>query len=276
MIKDRNIVFDKKVKASCYLGLSSCFACLCKHKNPIWSTDGWLTGVVPKGYLINSPKIHEVVSSWESVSSSPWYIGVGTGISFGRGTFCSFAANSTYPGCNIGIISGYDINSLLSAEISFNYTRLRLSAYDCCTELWLGNDGNRYFAPVAGMINYPYRDLYSVSNLVSIGTHLNVDLISIWKAHSQWSFLITPAIYLLYSNATVKKGSAAINGQSGMHFGMGTDLGMRYMITSQWGLQLCMGIKYITGKSIDALPKEEHRTNYVWDTGIRVLFKLKR
>lgn len=217
------------------------------------------------------------VQAQEPLSAlSPWYVGGDTGISFGRSTFCSFSANGTRPGWDIGILSGYCINSLLSAEMSIDYTRLHLGAYDCCTDLWLAGDGHRYFAPVAGMVNYHYQDLCTASNLVSLGTHLNMDLTSIWKDNSHWSFLFVPAVYLLYSNAAVKQSDVKVNGQSEIHFGMGADFGVRYMITRQWGLQIYTGIRYITGKPVDALPKEEHRVNYVWDTGIKVIFKLKR
>lgn len=206
---------------------------------------------------------------------SRWYIGGGAGIAFGRGTLCSFAADGTRPGWNVGLLGGYRINRLLSAEVSLDYTRLNLGAYDCCANLWLGADGNRYYAPVAGMDSYSYKELRSVSNLVSLGAHLNVDVVSIWKEDSRWSALVTPAIYAVYSSAKVKQGAVEANKTSGLHFGLGADLGVQYMITPQWGVRLTTGIDYITGKPIDAMPRTEHKSNYVWNTGLKVIFKLK-
>lgn len=206
---------------------------------------------------------------------SRWYIGGGAGIAFGRGTLCSFAADGTHPGWNVGLLGGYRINRLLSAEVSLDYTRLSLGAYDCCGNLWLGADGNRYYAPVAGMDSYSYKELRSTSNLVSLGAHLNVDLVSIWKEDSRWSALVIPAIYAVYSSAKVKQGAVEANKTSGLHFGLGADLGVQYMITPQWGVRLTTGIDYITGKPIDAMPRTEHKSNYVWNTGLKVIFKLK-
>lgn len=206
---------------------------------------------------------------------SRWYIAGGAGIAFGRGTLCSFAADGTRPGWNVGLLGGYRINRLLSAEVSLDYTRLSLGAYDCCANLWLGADGNRYYAPVAGMDSYSYKELRSVSNLVSLGAHLNVDLVSIWKEDSRWSALVIPAIYAVWSSAKVKQGAVEANKTSGLHFGLGADLGVQYMITSQWGVRLTTGITYITGKPIDAMPRTEHKSNYVWNTGLKVIFKLK-
>lgn len=208
-------------------------------------------------------------------SRSRWYIGGGAGIAFGRGTLCSFAADGTRPGWNVGLLGGYRINRLLSAEVSLDYTRLNLGAYDCCANLWLGADGNRYYAPVAGMDSYSYKELRSTTNLVSLGAHLNVDLVSIWKEDSRWSALVTPAIYTVWSSAKVKQEAVEANKTSGLHFGLGADLGVQYMITPQWGVRLTTGIDYITGKPIDAMPRTEHKSNYVWNTGLKVIFKLK-
>ena len=205
---------------------------------------------------------------------SPWYTVTGMGVSFGRSTFCSFAADGTHPGWNINIAAGRRINRLLSAEVSFDYTRLSLGAYDCCMNLWLGTDGNRYFAPVTGMDSYSYSGLRSISNLVSLGAHLNMDLIAIRQTDSHWSAFVSPAIYAVYSDAKVKQDGNKVGSTSGLHFGLGADLGVQYMFTPQWGLRLTSGINYITGKPIDALPREEHKTNYVWNTALKVIFKL--
>lgn len=209
-----------------------------------------------------------------SSALSSWYAVAGPGISFGRSTFCSFAANGTHPGWNINIAAGRRINRLLSAEVSLDYTRLSLGAYDCCTNLWLGADGNRYFAPVTGMGSYSYNDLRSISNLVSLGAHLNVNLIAIRQTDSRWAVLISPAIYAVYSDAKVKQGGIEAGSSSGLHFGLGADLGIQYMFTPQWGLRFTSGINYITGKPVDALPREEHKTNHVWNTALKVIFKL--
>lgn len=207
---------------------------------------------------------------------SRWYIGVGGGVSFGRSTFCSFAMDGTRPGFNVGVLGGYKINKLLSAELSFDYTRMDLRTYDCCLLLWLAADGNRYAAPVAGIKNYAYNDLRSVTNLFGLGAHLNIDLVSLWNENSRWSALVSPAIYGIYSSADLKQLSTGANATdaTSYHFGLGADLGVGYQFTDCFGLRLATGINYLTGKGIDGLPQEEHKTNYVWNTSLKLIFKL--
>lgn len=209
-------------------------------------------------------------------SSSRWYVGVGGGVSFGRGTFCSFAMDDTRPGFNVGVLGGYEINRYLSAELSLDYTRMTLGTYDCCQNLWLASDGNRYFAPLAGATNYQYNDLRSTTHLVGLGAHLNIDLVGIWKDNSRWSALIMPAIYGVVSSADVKQLSnkEKVKDESAFHFGVGADVGVGYMITPCWGLRLKTGISLLTGEPMDAMPKAEHKSNYVWATSLQVIFKL--
>lgn len=209
-------------------------------------------------------------------SPTHWYMGIGAGTSFGRSTFCSFAMDGTRPGFNVGILGGYEINRYLSAELSLDYTRMDFRTYDCCQNLWLASDGNRYFAPLAGAENYQYNDLRSTTNLVGLGAHLNIDLVGIWKDDSRWSALVIPAIYGVVSSADVKQISdkEKVRSESALHFGVGADLGVGYMITPCWGLRLKTGISLLTDKPMDAMPKTEHKSNYVWATSLQVIFKL--
>lgn len=204
---------------------------------------------------------------------SPWYVGFGGGLSFGRTTFASFAMDNTHPGFNLGVLGGYKINKLLSAEVSLDYTCMKLGTYDCCQNLWLGKDGNRYFAPLTGVMSYKYSDLTSTTNLMGLGVHLNLDLLSIWNEDSKWSALVSPAICGVYSNAVVKQLDIKVRAASTIHFGGGLDLGLGYTITPKIGLRLTTGINYLTG-AIDALPREEHKTSYVWNSSLKLIYKL--
>ncbi|MEG0900158.1 MAG: hypothetical protein RSF40_10680 [Oscillospiraceae bacterium] len=184
--------------------------------------------------------------------------------------------DGTRPGLNVGVLGGYKINKLLSAELSLEYTRITLGAYDCCQLLWLSSDGNRYAAPVAGMSNYQYNDLHSTTNLFGLGVRLNIDLVSIWNDNCRWSALVSPAIYGVYSSANIKQlstGKSATDAHS-FHFGVGADLGVGYQIIPCMGIRLTTGGNYLPGKGIDGLPKEEHKANYVWNTSLKLIFKL--
>lgn len=147
-------------------------------------------------FVEHPPRKMEVVTSTiaedplyakQQKPSTPWYIGVSSGLSYGRTTFASFAMDETNPGFNANMLGGYKINKLLSVEVSLDYTHMKLGAYDCCQNLWLGSDGNRYFAPLSGVDSYKYSNLTSTSNLVGLGTHLNIDLLSFWNRYPKWS-----------------------------------------------------------------------------------------
>ena len=207
---------------------------------------------------------------------SRWYIGADAGLSFGRGTFASFGADKTRVGYGFGLLGGYHINRFLSAEAELRYSRLGLGTYDCCKDLYLAN-GNRYYAPLAGVKNYRYGDIFSSVNLYELGLHLNIDFVRMFRPESRWSFLVSPAVYGIGSQATVKTTAdktTVLKGDNQMHFGVGGDLGVGYQVSQRVNLRLYSGVTYITGKGIDAMPQTEHKSNYTWNTGFKVTFAL--
>ena len=213
---------------------------------------------------------------FQSAGFNKWYIGADVGVSFGRGTFASFGADKTRVGYGFGLLGGYHINSFLSTEAELRYSRLGLGAYDCCQDLYLA-DGNRYYAPLAGAKNYRYGDIFSSVNLYELGLHLNIDFVRMFRPESRWSFLVSPAVYGVASKATVKtiEGENDVLKNDGqMHFGVGGDLGVGYQVSKRVNLHLYTGMTYLTGKGIDAMPQTEHKTNYTWDTGVKVTFAL--
>lgn len=214
--------------------------------------------------------------NFQSTNFSKWYIGADAGISFGRGTFASFGADKTRVGYGFGLLGGYHINSFLSTEAELRYGHLGLGAYDCCKDLYFA-DGNRYYAPLAGAKNYRYGDLFSSVNLYELGLHLNIDFVKMFRPESRWSFLLSPAVYGVASKATVKTTegeNSVLKGDGQMHFGVGGDLGVGYQVSPRVNLRLYTGMTYLTGKGIDAMPQTEHKSNYTWDTGVKVTFAL--
>lgn len=225
-----------------------------------------------------SVPISAQISSNQLFPYSKWYIGADAGISFGRGTFCSFGIDKIRVGYGFGLLSGYRINSFLSTEADLHYSHLGLGAYDCCKDLYFA-DGNRYYAPLTGAKSYRYGDLFSSVNLYELGLHLNIDFVKMFCPESRWSFLVSPVVYGVVSKAAVKtiKGeNEVLKGDGQMHFGVGSDLGVGYQISSQVNLRLYTGMIYLTGKSIDAMPQMEHNTNYTWNTGVKVAVALGR
>ena len=100
-----------------------------------------------------------------------------------------------------------------------------------------------------------------------------------FRPESRWSFLVSPAVYGVDSKATVKtteSENTVLKGDGQMHFGVGGDLGVGYQVSPRVNLRLYTGMTYLTGKGIDAMPQTEHKTNYTWDTGVKVTFALGR
>lgn len=207
--------------------------------------------------------------------NAPWYLGAGGGVSFGRSTFVSFAMDKTHPASNFGVLGGYTINNMFSAEATIDWTRITLGTYDCCRNLWLGADGNRYFAPLSGAVSYKYSDLISTSNLLKVGARFNIDLLGVKNTVSKWSALVSPVIFGVQSNAEVNTAGTEVRTATAFHLGTGLNLGVGYDLTPEATLRLTTGIDYLTG-AIDGLPREEHKTSYVWNNALQLIVKLQR
>ncbi len=193
------------------------------------------------------------------------YVGVNGGISFGGTTFSSFAKDNTDVGFNCGAFAGYEIDSIFSAELSLDYSYMNLKNRACCQNLWLGADGERYFAPVSHMQSYKYSEITAQTNLYSLGTHLNINLLKIWYKETKWSAVVSPALYVVYSKVRL------INKSSKFHFGAGVDLGVGYKLSEKISLRLTTGLNYLTG-NIDNLPREEHKISYIWNSHIGAIY----
>jgi hypothetical protein len=215
-----------------------------------------------------------IPSRSQQIQKTPWYVGASGGMSFGRSTFVSFAMDNTHPASNVGMFGGYTLNKVFSAEASVDWTWLTLETYDCCRNLWLGADGNRYFAPLSGVASYKYSDLISTSNLLKVGARFNIDLIGLKNTDSKWSALVAPGLYGVHSHADVDASGTEVSSVSGFHFGAGINVGVGYSLTSETTVRLTTGIDYLTG-AIDGLPREEHKTSYVWNNALQLIVNLQ-
>jgi len=207
--------------------------------------------------------------------TSPLYLGISGGGAFGRSTFVSFAMDKTHPATSFGLLGGYIINKVFSAEASIDRTHMTLGTYDCCRNLWLGADGNRYFAPLSGALSYKYSDLTATSNLLKVGARFTIDLIGLKNADSKWSALVSPGIYGIHSHADVNASGTEVRTASTLHFGTGLNLGVGYCLSQEVTLRLSTGIDYLTG-AIDALPREEHKTSYILNNALQLIVHLQR
>ena len=120
--------------------------------------------------LVNSSQLNAQTHKTDSLT--PWYGGVKIGMPFGISTFTSFGADKTRFGFSGSVYGGYIINKLFSAELSISLSKLGMSAHENVS-YWLGEDGNRYFAPVTGMNGQNYSELYSSVTMQNYGLKFN-------------------------------------------------------------------------------------------------------
>ena len=210
----------------------------------------------------------------ETDSLTPWYGGAKIGMPFGVSTFTSFGADKTRVGFNGGVYVGYNINRIFSAEVSISFGKVGMSAHDKVS-YWLGEDGNRYFAPITGVNGHNYSDIYSNVMMHNYGVKFNVDLLQLHHstASSRWILHASPMMSAVVTNATIKQISndaKVMDGATNVHFGVGGELSVGYRITENLSTSIYSGVTYLTGACMDGMPEYLHRNNFVWDSGIKL------
>ena len=204
-----------------------------------------------------------------------WYAGLKGGVAFGISQLSSFGADKTRAGWSAGVYGGYRFNAVLSLEAQAAWASVNLSLRDCCPDYWLGSDAVRYEAAVAGMQGWNYSSLRSRAFVQSYGLQLNVNLLGFFTAtrHSRWTLELAPRIAAIGTEATfytISDGNEVMKGDTQWHFGAGGNIQAAYSITDNLNLGIFTGITYITGKPVDGMPEHLHKTNYIWESGIRL------
>lgn len=215
----------------------------------------------------------------EATKLTPWYIGVKGGVPFGVGTFSSFGADKTRAGFSGGVFAGYRVNRIFSTELSLGYSSLRMESGRCCENMWLGADGLRYWAAVAGESSWRYGDIYSSASLFNAGLHLNISLLPVFGVESRFRVDVSPAVYYVNSTAKIKDKAdeqTLLKGCSTSHFGAGADLTLGYRMSERIALGIYGGGIWYSGSSLDAMPRMEHPSNYTLHAGIKLTYTFGR
>lgn len=204
-----------------------------------------------------------------------WYAGIQGGLPFGISGMSSFGADKTRAGWNAGIYGGYRFNPALSLEIQAAWGNIYQSAQSCCADYWLGSDGNRYEAAVAGMEGWNYGDLKSRVAIQRYGVQLNVNILGFFNRTKtgRWTLELSPQLSAISTKAafrTIADNAVAMKGATRWHFGAGGNLQAGYGITEHLHIVLYTGLTYLTGKPMDGLPAYRHKNNFVWESGLRL------
>lgn len=244
-----------------------------------------LYGILKYALFVSLFTVMYPCNIWAQVhnTDSRWYIGLKGGIPLGYSNFSSFAAKNGGIGVIGGVFGGYEFNSILSLEASVALGRLNMSAEQCYTDngLWLGSDKNNYYAPVVGMHGWEYVDLKNKTFFQQYGVHINTNLLAIFKSSSQgrWALNISPALYAYGTKSTIRSITEDIDvlkDKTRWHLGIGTDLIAAYKISSSLSVGVYSGITYLTGRQLDAVPQRMHHRNFIWESGLRVRYTLRK
>ena len=136
--------------------------------------------------------------------AASWYAGIQAGMPFGTSAMGSFGADHTTPGWSAGIYGGYRFNQVLSLELQAAWGQLTMNRRDCCPDYWMGADGNRYEAAVAGMDGWYMSALQSHTFIQRYAAQLNVNLLGFFHAtrDSRWSLDLSPHIAAIGQSLT--------------------------------------------------------------------------
>ena len=207
--------------------------------------------------------------------AASWYAGIQVGMPFGTSAMGSFGADRTTLGWSAGIYGGYRFNPVLSLELQAAWGQLSLNRRDCCPDYWMGADGNRYEAAVAGLDGWYMSALQSHTFIQRYAAQLNVNLLGFFRAtrDSRWSLDLSPHIAAIgtESDFRLTDGKAdVLQGDARWHFGAGGNVQASYTFPVGLQLGIYTGMTYLTGKPMDGTPKYLHKANYIWETGLRL------
>ena len=210
---------------------------------------------------------------------SPWYIGLQGGVPFGISTFSSFGADKTRAGFDAGLYGGYRFSPVLSLEAQAAWGCVGQSARSCCADYWLGMDGNRYEAAVAGMDGWRYAGLKSRVSVRRYGLRLNVNLLGFFPKtrYSRWSLELSPHIAAVGTKSTIQTMSGAddaLKGDPRWHLGAGGNVQAAYRLMQRLSVGIYSGITCLTGDAMTGMPEHFHNSSFIWESGIRLAFSL--
>lgn len=208
-------------------------------------------------------------------SRSGGYAGIQAGMPFGTSAMSSFGADRTTPGWSAGVYGGCRFNQVLSLELQAAWGRLSLNRRGCCPDYWMGADGNRYEAAVAGMDGWYMSALQSHTFIQRYAAQLNVNLLGFFRAtrDSRWSLDLSPHIAAVGTESDFRlvDGKAdVLQGGARWHFGAGGNVQASYTFPAGLQLGVYTGMTCLTGEPIDGTPKHLHKANYIWETGLRL------
>ena len=214
-------------------------------------------------------------AAWGQPLAQPeyiWYAGAMGGTSFGQGTFRSITEHQVHWGLQGGLFGGYHFNRLLSLEGGFQYGGQNQYALDCCP-YWMSESEQRYMSPVLGENGWYYSDLKTATQWGKLYVQLNADLLSLFTGPDTRLWLnVAPQISAVTTKTSLIAPDKTIPHDRQWHLGLGGQVDFGYQITERLGASLYAGITCMTGQRFDNIPVHAHRSNLIYDAGVKVRY----
>ena len=201
-----------------------------------------------------------------------WYAGLSGGTSFGQATFRSITESKTHVGAQFGVFGGYQFSRLLSVEALATLGGQKQTSLDC-DPFWLATDGEFTFAPVLGKQGNYFRDLEAKTRWMRFGLQANFDVLSlITNPATRWSVNLSPQVSAVSTRTKHLATGYEQEFDRQWHLGLGGQAAVGYRVAQYVGLQLYGGITCLTGDRFDNIPKYEHKSNLIYEAGLKVAF----
>ena len=214
--------------------------------------------------------IQPAVAQSDKLDFQPcWYAGIGGGKCLGQATFRSITETDSHVGSMFCIFGGYQFSRLISAEALVTMGRQTQTSLDC-DPFWLATDGQRTFAPVLGKQGNYYRDLEAITSWTRLAVQGNFDLLSLLVGPTvPWSVTLSPHLSAVTTLTEHCTDTYSHEFDRQWHLGLGGQGAVGYRIVPNVGLQLYGGITCLTGDRFDNIPEHCHKSNFIYEFGLK-------
>ena len=212
------------------------------------------------------------------------YVGAHAAFTTAESNFSTFGANAFRPGWNAGFNIGYQFTPIWSVELVASWSRLSLSAQDCCLtrNYFLGSDLNRYHPNLipTDMQGLYYENILSKTFVQRYGLQVNFNLLGLFNRakESPWRLELAPAAYISNTNSHLLDKTNKASFQKniiGWHLGYGGQVFASYAFAENMHVGVYGGYTQYFGQQIDGLPRV-HSTNYTIDAGVKFIYTFNK
>ena len=176
-----------------------------------------------------------------------------------------------------GMALGMRFTPALSAELQAGAGRSPAGGRSCC-HYWIGNDGERYFAPVPGTSGTQADEAQVRVLRQRYALQANLDLLGFFARTRQgnWSVELSPRLAAEGTKAHRLKAAAP---ETRWHFAPGGRITVSVRSAAReprLRVGLYSGMEWLSGESADGLPAHftPHGENYAWEVGCRLTWDI--